>query len=155
IPKIFVDEFLMLIRPANRTDIPWLQSLAQSIWNAVYPSIISQAQIDFMLAEMYNPKQIETEMASGYEWDMAEEGGVAIGFLSTLVEKTETGSAMKLSKIYLEPAYHGRGFGQRMLQHAEAKAKKAGAGSIYLYVNRYNSRGIRAYQRAGYSIAET
>ena len=81
---------MLTIRPALPSDAVALQALARAIWNAVYPSIITQAQIDFMLEQMYNPAQIATEMDTGYRWKWVESDGVAIGFISTLIENGDT-----------------------------------------------------------------
>ncbi len=142
----------MLIRLATAADAPLLEALAHSIWNKVYPGIISRAQIDFMLQKMYNPGQIEAEIKSGYAWEIIEENGAPIGFLSTLLEK---GNTLKVSKIYLEPAYHGRGYGQSLLKHIDEKARDGGANSVYLFVNRSNDRALKSYLRAGYEIVQT
>lgn len=143
---------MLTIRPALPSDAVALQALARAIWNAVYPSIITQAQIDFMLEQMYNPAQIATEMDTGYRWKWVELDGVAIGFISTLIENGDT---LKVSKIYLDPSHHGKGFGQEVLNHIEASARRAGATSIYLFVNRSNQRAVKAYQRARYEIVAT
>ncbi len=143
---------MLTIHSATVADALMLQALAHSIWNQVYPSIISQDQIDFMLAKMYDPAQIAAEMGGGVAWEWVEDEGVAIGFLATLFENNTT---IKISKIYVEPAHHGKGVGQFILQHIDAKAKSAGVGRIYLYVNRSNERAVKAYLRGGYEIIET
>ena len=143
---------MLTFRPAYPADAAALQVLAHSIWNRVYPSIISQAQIDFMLRHMYNPGQIEAEMRSGYQWEWVDEDGVAIGFIAT---KLESNHALKVSKIYLEPSHHGRGFGQEILKHIDESARSAAAKVIYLFVNRSNHRAVKAYLRAGFEIVAT
>ncbi|MEI6234991.1 MAG: GNAT family N-acetyltransferase [Planctomycetota bacterium] len=142
----------MLIRPATTDDIPTLHALAHSIWKKVYPSIISNAQIDFMLGAMYNPEQIASEMGLGFEWEMVEVDGAAVGFVSTRVEDKRK---LKVSKIYLEPEFHGRGIGQQILNHVDEKAKRLGVTTVYLFVNRSNVRAVRAYERSGYEVVET
>jgi len=143
---------MMTIRSATSLDIPKIQALAHSIWNKVYPTIISQAQIDYMLELMYSPSQIQAELLTGYDWEVIEFDEQAIGFVSS---RTENGTTLKLSKIYIEPAFHGRGFGQVVLKHFDAKAKQLGLTSIYLYVNRNNERAIQSYIRGGYAIVQS
>ena len=48
----------MTIRPAVEADVPLLIELAQRIWRACYPEIISPEQIEFMLAWMYAEDEI-------------------------------------------------------------------------------------------------
>ena len=142
---------MLTLRTASPADTDALQTLAHSIWNRVYPSIISQAQIDFMLGQMYSPAHIAAEMNAGYRWEWVEDDGVAIGYTSTLLE----GNALKVSKIYLEPSHHGKGCGQEILRYLDTVAQHAGAESIYLFVNRANQRAVKAYLRAGYEIVAT
>lgn len=142
----------MLIRPATAADTRLLEALAHSIWNKVYTGIVPQDQIDYMLEIMYNPAQIESETKAGIEWEIIEMDGATVGFLSTIIEK---GTTLKLSKLYLEPTYHGKGYGQIILKHIDEKARKAGVASIYLFVNRSNEKALKSYLRAGYEIVQT
>jgi len=62
------------------------------------------AQIDFMLARMYSPEQIAVEMnARHFSGELAELAGVPVGFISTHFHD----GVLKLSKLYLESAWHG------------------------------------------------
>ena len=141
----------MLIRAATPSDIPTLRALADSIWRKHYPSIISMAQIDYMLARMYSTAQIESEMRAGHYWDLVEIDDAPVGFMASRLDADRT---LKLDKIYLEPAWHGRGYGQRLLEHVETRARALGAERIQLFVNRNNESAVRAYVRAGFQIVE-
>ena len=41
------------IRPVTLPDVPAISALAREIWQAAYPGIITQEQIDFMLEPRY------------------------------------------------------------------------------------------------------
>lgn len=50
------------ISEANGEDAEAIRDLAVRIWNASYPGIITQEQIDYMLGRMYSPEKIRTEI---------------------------------------------------------------------------------------------
>lgn len=62
---------------------PWMQDadvaevgrLARRIWNAHYPGIVTQAQIDFMLEDRYNEASLRQQMAEGQRFLLAVESG--------------------------------------------------------------------------------
>lgn len=140
----------MQIRLATTADIPLIQRMADSIWRQYYPRIISMAQIDYMLARMYSAAQIESEMNNGHTWEIAELDGQAIGFSAI----QPIGDTLKLNKLYLEIAWHGRGYGCQILKHIEERAQSERVTQIQLFVNRNNHAAVRAYRRAGFEVAE-
>ena len=46
------------IHPVTPSDVPAICALARTIWQATYTKLISQAQIDYMLADFYAPARI-------------------------------------------------------------------------------------------------
>jgi hypothetical protein len=52
------------IVPAGEADLPALAELAGVIWRACYPGIISDEQIEFMLARMYDQATLGEELRS-------------------------------------------------------------------------------------------
>jgi len=75
-----------------------------------------------------------------------------VGFISYSFDAADF--RVKLSKLYLLPQWHGCGTGRHMLQHLQARATQLGAREVRLQVNKQNTRAIRAYQRAGFSVLE-
>ena len=131
-------------------DIPQLRELANVIWHAHYPGMISREQIDYMLERLFAPETLRRELAAGAFWELAWIGEQAVGFLCCLSEVEAR--RVKLSKLYLLPAFHGRGLGREMLQHVKEHAASLKAREIYLTVNKRNATAIRAYQKAGFRI---
>jgi ribosomal protein S18 acetylase RimI-like enzyme len=138
------------VRPAAAADIPALRALADAIWRACYPGIITPAQIDYMLARMYDAGQIAAELKDGVAWDLACDGTRPVGFLA--YGPADASGGLKLHKLYLLPEFHGRGHGQELLAHFHAAARHTGATRVHLQVNKANARALRAYERAGYRI---
>jgi diamine N-acetyltransferase len=133
---------------ATDADIPMLRSLADTIWHACYPGIITHEQIDYMLGRMYAAEVIRRELAAGVRWQLTHLDGEPIGFLSCPHDATQ--QLLKLNKLYLLPAHHGRGLGRAMLEHVKTLAAELHATRIWLTVNKANARAIRAYERAGF-----
>jgi ribosomal protein S18 acetylase RimI-like enzyme len=138
---------------ATPSDIPLLQALARTIWRAHFPGIISTAQIEYMLDRMYATDMIENEMRAGTCWELIRQGTETVGFLSYSFD--EAAARLKLHKLYLQVERHGQGLGRASLGHVMEVAQNLGAGEVSLYVNKKNQKAIRAYERAGFAVAES
>ena len=139
----------MQIRPATEADIPLLRDLAQRIWRACYPGIISHEQIEFMLGWMYSEDEIRRQLRGYFTWEIVEEDGAAAGFLSFSLEDD---ARVKLHKMYVLPERQRRGIGQRLLAHVCERACALGARDVWMQVNKRNERAIAAYLKAGFHI---
>jgi ribosomal protein S18 acetylase RimI-like enzyme len=136
-------------RPATTGDIPIIRELAGRIWREHYPGIITHGQIDYMLGKMYAEAVIADEIASqGYRYVLVLIGLEPVGFIAYVHEAVNR--AVKISKLYLLPSLHGKGIGRLMLGQATDYAKLMGARSVYLFVNKNNTKAILAYERFGF-----
>jgi ribosomal protein S18 acetylase RimI-like enzyme len=138
---------------ASSADISLLQTLARQIWRAHYPGIISAAQIEYMLDRMYAAAVIEKEMQAGTNWELVRQERESVGFLSYSHDPTT--AQLKLHKLYVVVERHGQGLGRAGLARVMEVAVVAGAREVSLYVNKNNHKAIRAYERAGFTIAES
>jgi ribosomal protein S18 acetylase RimI-like enzyme len=141
----------MEIRPATDADIPLLRDLARRIWHACYPGIITVGQIEFMLGWMYSEEEIRRQLAAKIPWEIAEQDGAAIGYLSY---QPEPDGRVKISKLYVLPTRQRHGNGQQLLAHICGQARALGASVVWLQVNKRNERAIGAYLKAGFHIAK-
>ncbi len=128
-------------------DLNEVWRLAQLIWHAVYPDIISVAQIDYMLKERYAPAVLLNDLARGVHMSLIREGPDNIGFIAW--EALPDGVAF-LHKLYVLPARHGCGVGAQALRWVAEQARTAGMTCVSLRVNRKNLKAIRAYLREGF-----
>lgn len=139
---------------ATEADLPALAEVAGVIWRACYPSVISQAQIEYMLDKMYSLDVLRDEIRSqGIHFYRLLVGERFAGFAS--IGPANTTGVMKLHKLYLLPESHGRGLGSLLLKHCEAEARRLGARRLILAVNKRNSRAIAAYQHNGFKVTES
>lgn len=138
-------------RRAEVNDIPLVRRLADEIWHAHYPEIISVEQIDYMLDRMYAPATIERELRDGRVWEVILLDAQAVGFLSY----SPAVPVLKLHKLYVHTGHHGQGLGRAALARVKAAAQAAASSSVCLFVNKRNLKAIRAYERAGFVVAES
>ena len=142
------------ILPATEADLPTLAELAGVIWRQHYPGIISPAQIEYMLAQMYALDRLREDIrARDIRFVRLLFDGRFVGFAS--FGPTPTAGVMKLHKCYLLPECHGCGLGSRLLQHCEQQARQLGARRLILAVNKHNAKAIAAYQRNGFAVTES
>jgi GNAT superfamily N-acetyltransferase len=107
-----------------------------------------------MLDQRYGPETILRQMESGEAWwDKLEIDGRLAGFAQ--YEPGTRPASMKLDKIYLHPRHRGKGFGSALLAHVEAAARDRGVRTLYLQVNKGNSRSIAVYRRNGFDVTDT
>lgn len=55
-----------------------------------------------------------------------------------------------VDELYLSEQYRGRGWGKRLLRHAEREARAAGVRALHLEVTRGNRHAQDLYERLGY-----
>ncbi len=134
-------------------DVEALCVLAAEIWRAHYPAIISAAQIEYMLAQRYDPAAVRAELQRGdIWWDQLLVDGRIAGFASYLM--TRTSGEMKLDKLYVHPAHQRRGYGGMLLDRAVVTARSYGCSTLVLAVNKRNRSAIAAYEKNGFCIAD-
>ncbi len=134
------------IREASINDAFLISQLASVIWKAHYPSIISNAQIDYMLNERYAEHTIKSSMEHGERFFLLYEGAICKAYAS--LEDRETD--IYLHKFYVLVDSHRNGIGQQLFTHVLTET-----GSIKplrLQVNRKNVKAINFYFKNGFTI---
>lgn len=140
------------IIPVTLAEIDIIPPLADRIWRAHYPGIITHDQIDYMLRNGYSPDVIRHELLHEHiSWMLIKKDEKSIGFISFGPYGELT---TKLHKLYLLPELHGQGIGALALAEVERLATAQGATTLVLNVNKHNVKAIRAYERAGWTVAE-
>ena len=141
------------VRKIGTEELPVVIDLARRIWNGYYPGIISQAQIDYMLAVWYDESAMRREMTGrGVVYALIEDQGRPVGYIG--FETQPASSVLFLSKLYVLPEEHGKGLGRLGLEWVREQARARGDTVLRLRVNKNNAAAIRAYLRAGFQFAE-
>jgi RimJ/RimL family protein N-acetyltransferase len=139
----------MEIRLATTADLPLIRDLAEEVWWAHYPEIITDEQIRFMLDEWYSVEALSRQIKEeGHQfWLITPQGATQPrGYLS-MSRHIDPGSYY-LHKFYL--ANRGKGIGARaflaVLEQYPDWQK------VRLNVNRRNFRSVNFYFKMGFVI---
>lgn len=82
---------------------------------------------------------------------VAEAFGSVVG---TVAIRPKEGRTCELKRLYLNPAWRGRGLGQELYSHAESFARSAGYEVIWVESSRRFGRAHRLYDRNGFHLVE-
>lgn len=140
-----MENFIALTAPGELVRI---RDLAAVIWPATFAEILSREQITYMMQMMYAPEVMNAEMDNGVKFELLQIDGTDAGYM--VYEKISADCA-KLHKLYLLQKFHGRSFGQKMLDHVADLCRRLGCRYLKLNVNKQNSRAIKAYLRNGFT----
>jgi ribosomal protein S18 acetylase RimI-like enzyme len=89
---------------------------------------------------------------AGALYVLEEEGEYAGHLWVTEQEDFFTGErALFATTVAVSERFRGRGFGRRLMEHAEAVARERGLGVVNLGVAETNSTAIALYERLGYA----
>jgi len=89
-----------------------------------------------------------TEAVKKHRFDLLYDGGV----LAALIETVPDGDHLLIENVAVAPAAQGRGFGKRLLKHAQELAASSGLQGTRLYTNKLFVANLRLYEALGYRI---
>ncbi|MFT6733772.1 MAG: GNAT superfamily N-acetyltransferase [Polaribacter sp.] len=152
----------LLIQPLTHATIKPLVKLAFKIWHEHYDSIIGSDQVNYMLEKFQNENAIVQQQLEGYQYYSAFENtntynsdklhksneniGQLMGYFSI---KEEANNNLFISKFYLSNQARGKGYGRKMLEFIELKARKLNKTSLDLTVNKFNN-AYEIYLKLGF-----
>ncbi len=140
------------VQPLAAADVDAVSALARTVWQATYPPLIPQAQIDAMLADRYAPQRIRAQLGDPRQaWWVARREQALAGFAHALLDESDC----KLDKLYVPPAQQRRGIGAALLRAVEDWACRQQARRLWLQVNRGNTQAIAAYEKYGFRVVES
>ena len=144
----------MNVRPALSSDVDAIARTHVLGWQHAYAGMITQKQIDYMLAQRYNAPHLLTELSQpGLWWDQALVTGERVGFSSCYL--TDTPGEIKLDKVYVHPDWQRAGVGGALIERVVGRGRAACCDTLVLAVNKQNVRAIAAYERKGFSVRES
>lgn len=139
------------IRPIAPEDLPTIAALARATWLDAYAGIISREQIDYMLAQRYDPERLKADTGNPEKWlHQVFIDGVRAGFAACEI----CGDEFKLDKLYIHPDMQRKGAGAALIAHAAALARDRGYPAMILAVNKNNAQALRAYDRYGFHVRD-
>jgi len=137
---------------AIESDIPEIFRLAEASWQAHYPAVIGQEQVDYMLARFYNSESLMEQMGQGQRFYFIQVEGELVGFigLSSPGKHFLAPDSHFIHKFYLHPSVQNKGVGAAAFQALIELENEAQA--IRLQVNRQNFKPINFYFKLGFRI---
>jgi ribosomal protein S18 acetylase RimI-like enzyme len=141
---------MIQIQTATLEELAIIRKIAYETWPSAYSSILSSAQIDYMLEKMYNLPTLQNQYTTqGQVFLFAIENGIHVGFAA--FEPNYTGKkTSKLHKIYLFPSAQGKGAGKLLIQEIKRLCQQENQESIVLNVNKFNFQAISFYVSQGF-----
>lgn len=139
-----------LIAVKSGADIQAVSALANEIWHEHYASIISAAQIEYMLNNFQSIPAIRQQINEGFQYFLITVHNEALGYIGCSVESTA--NSLFLSKFYILKKARNQGFGGKTLARIERMACEHQLSQLHLTVNKRNTIAIAAYQKMGFDI---
>ncbi|MBU1395623.1 MAG: GNAT family N-acetyltransferase [Gammaproteobacteria bacterium] len=140
------------VQRLTAADVDAVSALAKTVWQATYPPLIPQAQIDAMLADRYAPQRVREQLGDPRQaWWVARREHVLAGFAHALLDESDC----KLDKLYVHPAQQRRGIGAALLRAVEDWARRQQVRRLWLQVNRGNTQAIAAYEKYGFRVVDS
>lgn len=136
----------IVITQATANDIPVIVALANKIWRAHYPSIISEAQIDFMLSNRYSELELLKQINGKEKFFLVTDGHTSLAYASI----EERGHDYYIHKFYVDVSHHRSGMGTALFQRLIAETNPGKP--VRLQVNRKNFKAINFYFKNGFVI---
>lgn len=147
-----MNEAALDLRPLQADDVDAVCTLARVVWQATYPPLISQMQIDAMLADRYAAARIHAQRNDPrHAWRIVQHNPLLLGFAHALLD----GSDCKLDKLYVHPEHQRQGIGRALLEAIRDWAHQQQARRLRLQVNRGNAQAIAMYQHYGFRIVDS
>ena len=151
-----------------------LAKMASEIWHEYWPSLIGEAQTDYMVEMFHSVDAMKHDMAEHHYryWFMVDENGNEVGYTGGCTQELsgdpEADAWMKhgtvvderwrkrffISKIYLFARERGKHYGSQAIAFYEQLCRDEGLPAMYLTVNRDNVLGVRAYEGNGFFVVE-
>lgn len=140
----------------TREDIPIIREIGRATYAPYYPEIWHPGGIDWYMERCFGNDVLEQELSDpNYEYFFPrDENGGIIGLLKLVLQKPVPGkeveNALYLEKIYLMPAFFGKGVGLALMEFVFQKAASLGREAVWLMV--LKAGPVNAYLRAGFEI---
>jgi GNAT superfamily N-acetyltransferase len=72
--------------------------------------------------------------------------------LAALIEAIPATDHLLVENVAVDPAFQGRGYGRRLMAHAEVLARSLGVTELRLYTNKAFAANVQLYLGLGYGI---
>lgn len=128
---------ILTLRVGDTKDVEQIRALtlrAYQKWVAITPRKPRPMTVDY------------SESIKTNRFDLLFDGDALVGLIETVRQDDE----LMIVNVAVEPDHQGRGFGVRLMKHAEMLARSASLRRTRLYTNKLMTTNISLYERLGY-----
>jgi ribosomal protein S18 acetylase RimI-like enzyme len=130
---------VLSIRPARSEDAAAIRDLTREAY-AKWVTVIGREPL---------PMRADYEVAvRSHRIDLLHAGGKLIALIEMIVETDH----LLIENLAVSPAFQGRGFGRKLLAHAEHVAAALEKPCLKLYTNKLFAANVELYKSAGYEV---
>lgn len=130
-------------------EIQELASLAEVIWHEHFPGLISEEQINYMVAQFQSESAIRDQLENkGYTYFLGYVDDELVGYCGVCPEKDT--KRLFLSKLYIRKDQRGHGYARQLFNQAIALARTMDMQAIYLTCNKFNEHSLAVYDQMGF-----
>ena len=140
----------MNIVVATKEQLAIVKNLAYIIWPNAYETILSKAQLDYMLEMIYSIDSLEKQFNNGHVFILIEDDQNFIGFASYEINCNNSNKT-KLQKLYVLPEIQGKGIGKQVIDYIKDKVVLSNNLALFLNVNKFN-KAKDFYKKYGFQI---
>lgn len=139
---------ISLTRIKSENEVNQLYPIVEQIWQAHFPAIIGQDQVDYMLKHYQSASVILSEIEGGRIYYLINQNGSEVGYIAYDI----CSDYLYLSKLYLIESARGKGYLKQILNYLAELASELGKAAFHLNVNKNNVRTVQIYQHFGFKI---
>lgn len=137
---------LKLVPADTEARIREIALLANKIWHEHFPSIIGNAQVDYMVEKFQSYSAIKGQIDNGYEYYQIQRDGLLAGYTGIHEEQ----GRLFLSKLYIKKEMRGLHISSDTFRFLLDLCKERGLSAIWLTCNKYNTHTLDVYRHWGF-----
>lgn len=143
------------IRTCTENDLERLQALSVATFRATFEAGNNPDDLGAYIDRALNLEKLASELQkAGSTFYFLEEGKALIGYLklNLIPDQSDINDpeSLEIERIYIDQAYHGKGFGKILFDFAVAKAHENGLKYIWLGVWEKNFKALDFYYKQGF-----
>ncbi len=146
----------MQLVKASINEILELQQICRTAYVQVFANHWTDNGLELYLEQEFGSKRLKLELVDdNFEYFFLNENGTNIGFLKINQKSSNEFSELDncaLEKIYILPAYSGKGYGKMAMSEIIEKVIEQGKKLIFLCVIDSNVNAIAFYQKLGFEF---
>lgn len=146
---------MIFVKPVKKTDLQVLREIARATFADAFSAQNAAADMEKYLDENFSLEKLAAEFENPESlFFFAEVSHKAAGYLKLNWGAAQTeplpGSTLEIERIYVLPAYQGKGIGKALFEKAYSIAQEKKMDALWLGVWEKNTSAIRFYRKQGF-----